>query len=93
VSFYRSAITYVELEYGTSMSADPECERTNLASLVEGIPVAPFDTPADITYGPIRMATKNSRKSSRQADCHLCGGTRGDSRDQQRQGLHQAEAI
>lgn len=57
-----SAITYAELEYGVAVAADPERERANLASLVEDIPVAPFDAPAGVAYGPIRMATRDSKK-------------------------------
>ncbi len=57
-----SAITYAELEYGAAVSANPERERGNLAGLVEDIPVASFDGPAGIAYGPIRMATRGSKK-------------------------------
>ena len=56
-----SAITYAELEYGVSASADPERERANLEDLIEDIPVAPFDAAAGIAYGPIRFATRDSR--------------------------------
>jgi tRNA(fMet)-specific endonuclease VapC len=57
-----SAITYAELEYGVTMSADPERERLNLAGLVEDIQVAPFDAAAGVAYGPIRQATRDSKK-------------------------------
>jgi tRNA(fMet)-specific endonuclease VapC len=57
-----SAISYAELEYGVSMSADPERERLNLAGLVEDIQVAPFDAAAGVAYGPIRQATRASKK-------------------------------
>lgn len=57
-----SAITFAELEYGVAMSANPEQERINLASLVEDIQVVPFDIAASIAYGPIRMATRDSKK-------------------------------
>lgn len=57
-----SAITYAELDYGVAVSADPERERVNLAALVEDIPVAPFDLAAGAAYGPIRLATRDSRK-------------------------------
>ncbi len=57
-----SAITFAELEYGVAASANPERERANLAGLVEDIPVAPFDGPAGIAYGPIRMATRDNKK-------------------------------
>jgi len=57
-----SAITYTELEYGVAVSADPERERANLAALVEDIPVVPFDEAAGVAYGPIHLATRDSRK-------------------------------
>lgn len=57
-----SAITYAELEYGVSVAAEPERERANLASLIEDIPVMPFDAAAGAAYGPIRLATRDSRK-------------------------------
>jgi tRNA(fMet)-specific endonuclease VapC len=57
-----SAITYAELEYGVAMSANPEKERLNLASLVEDIKVVPFDKVAGIGYGPIRVATRESKQ-------------------------------
>lgn len=57
-----SAITFAELEYGVAISADPERERANLASLVEDIQVVPFDAAASVAYGPIRMATRDSKK-------------------------------
>ena len=57
-----SAITYAELEYGVSVAADPERERTNLANLIDDIPVVPFDGAAGRAYGPIRRATRDSKK-------------------------------
>lgn len=57
-----SAITYAELQYGVAACAAPEREQANLVSLVEDIPVAPFDGDAAVAYGPIRMATRDSRK-------------------------------
>lgn len=57
-----SAITYAELENGVTVSANPERERGNLAALIEDIPVAPFDGPAGVAYGPIRMATRDNKK-------------------------------
>ena len=57
-----SAITYAELEYGVAMSANPEKERLNLANLIEDIKVVPFDAPASIAYGPIRVATRESKQ-------------------------------
>ncbi len=57
-----SAITYAELEYGVAVCADPEQGRINLASLIEDIPVLPFDAAAGAAYGPIRLATRDSKK-------------------------------
>ena len=57
-----SAITHAELEYGVRCSADPSRERMNLASLVQDIVVAPFDSAAALAYGPIRLATRESKK-------------------------------
>ena len=57
-----SAITHAELEYGVRASADPSRERLHLASLVQDIVVAPFDSPAALAYGPIRLATRESKK-------------------------------
>lgn len=57
-----SAITFAELSYGVSVAADPKREAKNLASLVEDIPVMPFDQLAGLAYGPIRMATRESKK-------------------------------
>jgi tRNA(fMet)-specific endonuclease VapC len=57
-----SAITFAELQYGVAVSADPARERDNLASLIEDIPVMPFDGAAALAYGPIRLATRDSKK-------------------------------
>lgn len=57
-----SAITYAELEYGAAAASNPNRERANLASLIEDIPVVPFDGDAAVAYGPIRLATRE-RKS------------------------------
>lgn len=57
-----SAVTHAELQYGVMTTADPARERAHLANLVESIPVLPFDTAAGIAYGPIRWATRESRK-------------------------------
>jgi len=59
-----SAITYAELEYGVAVSRNPEIERANLAGLVEDIPVVPFDEAAAIAYGPIRLATRDSKRDA-----------------------------
>ncbi len=57
-----SAITFAELSYGVAACANPARERKNLAALVQDIPVMPFDEAAGIAYGPIRLATRDSRK-------------------------------
>ena len=57
-----SAITYAELVYGVAVSADPERAGINLSSLIEDIPVLPFDDAAGFAYGPIRLATRDSKK-------------------------------
>ncbi len=57
-----SAITYAELQYGVTVSANRSRERRNLAALIEDIPVVPFDAAAASAYGPIREATRE-RKS------------------------------
>jgi tRNA(fMet)-specific endonuclease VapC len=59
-----SAITLAELEYGVSVAADPERERSNLTSLIEDIPVMPFDGAAAAAYGPIRCATREAKKDA-----------------------------
>ncbi len=57
-----SAITYAELEYGVAVSANPAREQVNLDSLIEDIPVLPFDELAAKAYGPIRQATRQSKQ-------------------------------
>ena len=57
-----SAITFAELGYGASVSTDPKREAKNLSSLIEDIPVMPFDQVAGAAYGPIRLATRESKK-------------------------------
>ncbi len=57
-----SSITYAELTYGVAAASDSEQERINLASLVDDIQVAPFDVTAGVSYGPIRLATRDTRK-------------------------------
>ena len=59
-----SSITYAELAYGVAMSAKPEQEAINLASLVEDIPAIPFDSAAGVEYAPIRMATRDTKKDA-----------------------------
>ena len=57
-----SAITFAELVYGVEACANPEQERRKLISLAEDMPVMPFDQDAAIAYGPIRQATRDSKK-------------------------------
>ena len=57
-----SAITFAELEYGVAASANRKKDHANLAALIEDIPVAPFDAAAGSAYGPIRLATRESKK-------------------------------
>ncbi len=59
-----SSITYAELEYGVAVSANPEQERINLASLVQDIQVAPFDAAAGVAYGPIRQSTRDVKRDA-----------------------------
>lgn len=59
-----SAITFAELEYGVAVSANPKRERKNLSSLIEDIPVMPFDAAACVAYGPIRLATRDIKKDA-----------------------------
>ena len=59
-----SSITYAELAYGVAVSANPEREKTNLASLIEDIQVIPFDSAAGEAYGPIRLATRETKKDA-----------------------------
>ena len=57
-----SAITFAELAYGIAMSDNQEQGRIDLASLVEDIPVASFDSAAGRACGPIRTTTRASKK-------------------------------
>lgn len=57
-----SAITFAELEYGVMAAHHPEQERDHLNALIEDIPVVPFGQAAGVAYGPIRSATRESRK-------------------------------
>ena len=59
-----SSITYAELEFGAVAAVNPAKEADNLASLIEDIPVLPFDVTAAKAYGPIRMATRESKKDA-----------------------------
>jgi len=59
-----SAITYAELEYGLTVSANPNRDRTILATLAQEIPVVAFDTLAANAFGPIRLATRESKRDA-----------------------------
>jgi tRNA(fMet)-specific endonuclease VapC len=59
-----SSITYAELQFGVAMSARPERECANLASLVELIEVAPFGEDAAAAYGPIRHASPERNRGA-----------------------------
>ena len=59
-----SSITYAELAYGVAVSANPKREKINLASLIEDIQVIPFDSAAGKAYGPIRLATRETKKDA-----------------------------
>lgn len=57
-----SAITYSELEYGVTVSSAQKRDRSSLAALVDDIPVMGFDAAAGAAYGPIRLATRDSKR-------------------------------
>ncbi len=57
-----SAITYAELEYGVVVAANRVQERQHLLALIEDIIVVPFDQIAGSAYGPVRYATRESRR-------------------------------
>lgn len=57
-----SAVSYAELTFGAAACADPDREHAALSALVEDIPVAAFDAAAGAAYGPVRLATRDSRK-------------------------------
>ena len=57
-----SAITYAELEYGVARSVDPGKEQGNLFNLIQDIKVVAFDSDTSVAYGPISMATRDSKQ-------------------------------
>lgn len=57
-----SAITYAELAYGVTVSSAQKRDRSSLAALVDDIPVMGFDAAAGAAYGPIRLATRDSKR-------------------------------
>jgi tRNA(fMet)-specific endonuclease VapC len=56
-----SAITYAELEFGVTLSANRARERRHLKALVQDIPIVAFNEQAAIAYGPIRHATRDRK--------------------------------
>lgn len=60
-----SAITLAELESGVARSGDAAMHnQTVLDSLLEDIPVAPFDRPAARAYSPLRAADRERSKDA-----------------------------
>ena len=61
-----SAITLAELEFGVACSAaDAQAHNQALLdSLLEDIPVAPFETDAARSYGPLRAANRQRHKDA-----------------------------
>ncbi len=57
-----SAITHAELAFGVAASSDPQQAQAALDDLIDDIPVLPFDAAAGQAYGPIRLATRESKK-------------------------------
>ena len=60
-----SAITFAELEFRVTVSANRKRERTNLSALILDIPVMPFDQAAATAYGPVRKATRERKADHR----------------------------
>lgn len=60
-----SAITLAELEFGVASSGEARANnQVQLESLLEDILVAPFDTAAARTYGPLRAAYRARNKEA-----------------------------
>ena len=60
-----SAITLAELEYGVACSGDARGENQGvLDSLLEDIPVEPFDARAANAYGPLRLGYRARNKDA-----------------------------
>jgi tRNA(fMet)-specific endonuclease VapC len=55
-----SAITHAELQYGALASSQPAVARRAIASLIEDIPVVPFDADCGHAYAGVRAATKRA---------------------------------
>ena len=60
-----SSITLAELEYGVVCSGEQQPRnRAALSSLLEDLAVAPFDAPAALAYGPVRLATRERKRDA-----------------------------
>jgi tRNA(fMet)-specific endonuclease VapC len=60
-----SSITLAELSYGSACSGDhAEHNQQALKGLLEDIEVAAFDVSAAISYGPIRLATRDRKRDA-----------------------------
>ena len=60
-----SAITLAELEYGVACSGDGrDRNQLLLESLLEDIPVAPFEASAARAYGPLRAAHRDRSRNA-----------------------------
>ena len=60
-----SAITLAELEYGVARSGDARANnQAQLDSLLEDIPVVPFEALAARAYGPLRAASRERNKDA-----------------------------
>jgi tRNA(fMet)-specific endonuclease VapC len=63
-----SAITYAELRFGVSRlpveTGDAEQAERALASLIEDIPVLPFDERAAVSYGVLRAAVPERQRNA-----------------------------
>ncbi|UIF89828.1 type II toxin-antitoxin system VapC family toxin [Cupriavidus sp. UYPR2.512] len=56
-----SAITLAELEYGVTVSGDPQAARHALQALVARVPVLPLHAAAARAYGAVRAATRERK--------------------------------
>ncbi|SOY71053.1 type II toxin-antitoxin system VapC family toxin [Cupriavidus taiwanensis] len=56
-----SAISLAELEYGVTVSRDPQRARRALQALIGRVPVLPLNAAAARAYGPVRAATRERK--------------------------------
>jgi tRNA(fMet)-specific endonuclease VapC len=56
-----SAITLAELEYGVTVSGNPQAARDALQALIGRVPVLPLNAAAARAYGPVRAATRERK--------------------------------